>query len=498
MCFIRVSPISKNSETYAKMKRIFSFLAFVGSLTTIGAQAQISENFNTRTGAAATSQVKGFLQGKCWIFDGFDVNQGWTPALEGDGGMVSGSTATSTQKDGIYSPLVDVPGEVTVTFSYKIDNALTGGAHRWIKFYLTDGDKNVAGGWMDSVDITNKTANTVYVFNKKFWPVGSGSYRVYINYQGTGGNTHFAIDQLTISAPLYYPGGCNSAPVAVNDNLNGAANHSASGMVTGNDNDPNHENFDAYLVTNSTDGNVVLNTDGSFTFTPNPGFAGSFTTFKYRICDWGYSPQCSNDATVTLLFAPSSTLPVSLVDFKGLYQDEGNVELSWVTNFEQNSDRFDIERSLDGVKWEVAGSIKAQGSSGVKKSYVFMDKVSRSVANKKDLYYRLRQVDLDSKAALSKMLIVRVYNTHSLKMVSVSPNPAKNDIAVNVQLNEQSFIVMKIVNGNGAEMMRKSVKADAGSNSYLMDGTSNLKPGMYVLEVTINSKERMIVKLIKE
>jgi len=69
---------------------------------------------------------------------------------------------------------------------------------------------------------------------------------------------------------------------------------------------------------------------------------------------------------------------------------------------------------------------------------------------------------------------------------------------VNVQLNEESYIVMKVLNGSGGEMMRKSVKAGAGSNSYLMDGTSNLKPGMYVLEVTINSKERMIVKLIKE
>jgi hypothetical protein len=57
---------------------------------------------------------------------------------------------------------------------------------------------------------------------------------------------------------------------------------------------------------------------------------------------------------------------------------------------------------------------------------------------------------------------------------------------------------MKVLNTSGAEVMRKSAKAGAGSNSYLMDGSANLKPGMYVLEVTINSKERMIVKLIKE
>ena len=150
------------------------------------------------------------------------------------------------------------------------------------------------------------------------------------------------------------------------------------------------------------------------------------------------------------------------------------------------------------MKWEVVGTIKTGGNSTVKKAYDFIDKVGRNTVAKKDIYYRLKQVDLDARVALSKILIVRVYNTRSLKMVSVSPNPAKNDIAVNVQLNEDSYIVMKVLNASGAEVMRKSAKAGVGSNSYLMDGSANLKPGMYVLEVTINSKERMIVKLIKE
>ena len=479
------------------MKRNFTLLVSAWILASLGVQAQVSENFNSRTGVT-TAQVKGHLQGKCWIFDGFDVNDSWTPGIEGDGAMVSGTGATGTQAIGIYSPVVDIPGEVTVSFKYKFSGTLTGGARRWIKFYLTDAEKNIAGGWMDSVEITGVITSTVYTFNKQFSLLGSGPYRVYINYQGTGGSTRIAIDQLNISAPLYYPGGCNSAPVAVNDNISGAANHSASGQVTTNDSDPNFESFDAYLTENSPNGNVALNTDGTFTFTPNPGFSGTSTTFKYRVCDFGYVQQCSNEAIVTISFAPSSTLPVSLVDFKGLYKDEGNVEVSWVTNFESNSDRFEVERSLDGVKWEMVGTLKAQGTSSVKKSYVFIDQVSRNVANKKDLYYRLKQIDLDTRVAISKILIVRVYNTHSLKMVSVSPNPAKNDIAVNVQLNEESFIVMKVLNSTGAEVMRKSAKAGAGSNSYLMDGSSNLKPGMYVLEVTINSKERMIVKLIKE
>jgi hypothetical protein len=181
-----------------------------------------------------------------------------------------------------------------------------------------------------------------------------------------------------------------------------------------------------------------------------------------------------------------------------LYRDNGNVEISWVTTFEVNSDRFEIERSLDGEKWTVVGEVKAQGNSTIETAYKFIDEAGRDRANKKDLYYRLRQIDKDNTVSLSKILIVRVYNTRTLKMVSVTPNPAKNDISVNIQLNEDAFVSMKVLNAGGAMMLNKSLKVSAGANTFILDGTSKLKPGLYVLEVIINSKERMIVKLIKE
>jgi hypothetical protein len=153
---------------------------------------------------------------------------------------------------------------------------------------------------------------------------------------------------------------------------------------------------------------------------------------------------------------------------------------------------------LDGIRWETVGALKAQGTSTVKTNYSFNDQVSRNTANKKDLYYRLKMADLDNKTSLSRILVVRVYNTRSTKMISVSPNPAKNDINATLQLNESSMVVMKIVNSTGVEMQRKTLKLEKGINSILMEGTSRLNPGLYFLEVIINSNERMIVKLIKE
>jgi hypothetical protein len=463
-------------------------------LLSLGVFAQTSDNFNSRTGVT-TAQVKAHLQGKCWKFPGFDVNTGWTPGIEGDGAMVSGSSATQNQISGIYTPVLNLPGVLNVKFTWQFKGNMTGSVRRWFKIYITDPNDNIIDK-LDSVEVSG-SQTTTYSYDNWFSTV-QGPYKIYICYQGKNGNVRIAFDELVISAPLYYPSGCNTSPLAVNDLVAGIANRNASGDVTPNDSDPNGDNFSAYLVTNSTDGNVTLNANGSFTFSPNAGFTGASTTFTYRICDNGFPSMCSNEATVTLNFPTSGSLPVSLTEFKGLYRDNGKVELSWVTTFEQNSDRFDVERSLDGEKWSLVGTVKAQGISQNKTNYDFVDDAGRDRVNKKDLYYRLKQVDKDGKVALSRILVVRVYNTRTLKMVSVTPNPAKNDINVNVQLNENAMVSMKVINASGAAVLTKTAKVTAGTNTFIIEGSSNLKPGMYLLEVIINSKERMIVKLIKE
>jgi hypothetical protein len=477
------------------MKRNFTWVS-AWILLSLGVSAQTGDNFNSRPGYT-TSQVKGYLQERCWQFPGFDVNQGsWTPAMEGDGAMVSGQSATPTQISGIYSPVLNLPGVLHVQFNWQYKGNVGTQVRRWFKIYVTDPDNNNIDR-LDSVEITGVGQNTTYSYDNYFSTV-QGPHKIYICYQGKNGNVRLAIDELSISAPLYYAGGCNAAPVAVQDHIAGSANHQASGSVIPNDSDPDNDAFTAYMVTNSPDGNVVLNADGSFTFTPNAGFAGNTTSFTYRICDNGFPSLCSEETTAQINFPVSGSLPISLMEFKGLYRDNGKVELSWLTNFEQNSDRFDIERSLNGEKWTVVGTVKAQGNSSIKTSYEFIDDAGRDRANKRDLYYRLRQVDKDGKVSVSRILVVRVYNTRTLKMVSVTPNPAKNDINVNVQLNENAFVSMKVLNANGAQVISKSLKVSAGSNTFALEGSSKLKPGMYVLEVIINSKERMIVKLIKE
>jgi stage V sporulation protein SpoVS len=473
------------------MKRNLFIFVSTCLLVVQTASSQVIENFNTRNNIALT-KLKGYLQNHCWTISGFDISRS---GPEENGSLISGTETMMTEHSGIYTPVLDVPDHMDISFTWQFNQPIQQGARRWLKIFLTDGNNTIVTR-LDSFECSGITASTSYTYKKSFTGIHAGIYKVFLNYQGTGGNAAIAIDQLAISAPLHYVDGCNSSPVAVNDQINGLPNRTAWGLVTSNDSDADRDGVKAYLLTNSPDGQVTLQADGNFTFTPRPGFSGNSTSFVYKLCDNGWGTRlCSENATVKIHF-PSE--PVSLNDLAGLYNDGGQVSINWVTNYELNSNRFEIERSIDGRKWQTAGTVKAQGTSIVKRKYEFIDEVGRNKALKKDLYYRLKQIDDSGKEMVSRLLVVRVYNTPVVKMVSVTPNPAKNDIAVTTQLNQSSFVAMKILNADGAIVMNKALKANAGANSFIMEGSSHLQPGLYMLDVTVNSKERMMVKLIKE
>lgn len=92
----------------------------------------------------------------------------------------------------------------------------------------------------------------------------------------------------------------NNPPVAVNDFNNTLVDVPVSGNVITNDWDPDGDNLTVTTtpVSGPSNGSVTLNPDGSYTYTPNPGFEGE-DSFVYTVCDDGVPPLC-DDALVTI------------------------------------------------------------------------------------------------------------------------------------------------------------------------------------------------------
>ncbi len=100
----------------------------------------------------------------------------------------------------------------------------------------------------------------------------------------------------------------NDAPIAGDDTATTEDGTPVSGDVTPNDYDPDGDNLTVNTTptTDPTNGTVVINSDGTYTYTPTGGFTGE-DTFTYEICDDGLPQECTT-ATVTITVNPSGEL----------------------------------------------------------------------------------------------------------------------------------------------------------------------------------------------
>ncbi len=468
-------------------------LTGAGSVTPVKKNAT-AENFNSRNGIPV-KQVKASLQNACWTFHHFDINHnGWNPGIEGDGAMVSNGAVSPQGNSGIYTPLLDVGEELNISFDYTFDNNFSDYTRRWMRICLVNpADQHMQ--LLETVEFDGVNAIRKKNYSTLFSNLTPGSYRLALIYGGSGGAARIAVDGLSVSAPTKYAGGCNIPPAATAEEITGTANRTASAMLL----DPAGDNkkLVAFLIKGSPDGRIDLQKDGSLNFTPAQGFSGNSTSFVYKVCEEEATGLCSENRTTRIHF-PELPTPAGLLDFSGIYKQNGNVELLWTVSNAHNNGHFEVERMIDGKAWEKAGVVKTTTGATGKKSYVYTDKLNRQAALKKDLYYRLKQVEQDGSAAMSRLLIVRIYNTKILSTISVTPDPDKNDIGVNVQLHENSYVSMRVLNDNGESVIHRSLEAHSGVNNFMIDGSSDLAAGPYLLEVIVNSKERMQVKLLKE
>ncbi len=113
-----------------------------------------------------------------------------------------------------------------------------------------------------------------------------------------------------------------------------------------------------------------------------------------------------------------SVVPVRLVSFTA-DENGGYVKLNWNVEAELNLDRYEVERSKDGITFYGITTI----SPGLN-FYGFTDNVNGIDAD--DFYYRLKMIDRDGKINYSNILPVRTKR----KTITISPNPASDYIFI--------------------------------------------------------------------
>jgi len=108
----------------------------------------------------------------------------------------------------------------------------------------------------------------------------------------------------------------NDPPVAVDDNATTNEDTPVNISILNNDSDPDGliDPATVAITVNPVHGTVVVNPNGTITYTPNADYYGN-DTLRYRVCDNGVPPPVLCDtATVYIVVVPVNDPPVALPD----------------------------------------------------------------------------------------------------------------------------------------------------------------------------------------
>jgi len=230
------------------------------------------------------------------------------------------------------TPVNDAPVAVNDTQSVNEDTTLSVAAPG-----VLANDSDAEGDPFTAVQVTGPTNGALSLL-----PNGSFTYTPGTNFNGVDSFTYQAkgpgqaLSNLATVKITVTP--VNDAPVAANDvysvDEDDVLTTATLNGVLANDTDVDVDPLTAVLASGPASGTLILDANGSFTYTPNLNFNGT-DSFSYRARD--PSLALSNLATVTITVNPVSLLKVTRLEFK-----DGKLRIEGVA--QQNA-----EITLDGV-----------------------------------------------------------------------------------------------------------------------------------------------------
>lgn len=169
-------------------------------------------------------------------------------------------------------------------------------------------------------------------------------------------------------------------------------------------------------------------------------------------------------------------LPITLSYFKAELLDT-QIRLSWETLTEENFDYFEIQRSGNGLDFEVIGTVEGHGFSSDPHQYTFADHSPVIGWN----FFRLRAIDFDGTYEVFE--VIKVENKPDFSTVRLYPNPGNGEF-INISIPEkllsgQQSVNLTVVDVNGALLLQQEVTSSQISAPF----QNTLAPGLYIVSL---------------
>ncbi|MEI6596240.1 MAG: T9SS type A sorting domain-containing protein [Bacteroidota bacterium] len=209
----------------------------------------------------------------------------------------------------------------------------------------------------------------------------------------------------------------------------------------------------------------------------------SNTIHLFENTTYSFTIQSSIIATFGLsrfriIISDNNSLPVAFGKFEAT-KNQKQVQLNWNTLTENNSSRFEIERSNDQGGFLSIGVLEAKGNSSTLTNYQFIDaQPSFSTIN----YYRIKQIDLNGNYTYSNIRDISflLYPSINSTNISLYPNPAKDKLSISSSqvIKGDCKIYLYSVNGN---LVKQFQAIQSTSNEFEINLTG-ISEGFYFIK----------------
>jgi len=182
--------------------------------------------------------------------------------------------------------------------------------------------------------------------------------------------------------------------------------------------------------------------------------------------------------TGTGTFGGNVVLGVKLSTFSAKAGSHG-VDVHWATSSEENSSRFVLERSSNGVDFTFVREVKSKGAS----SYIVTDNSPAAGTN----YYRLVQYDLNGTST-----IYGPVSAKSSLVLSSSLNVYPNPTSGSINFSTQGFYgkVNVVLTDSQGRIVYQEAIPGISSETHKITPKQALASGCYLLQVSGNSGKR--------
>ncbi len=209
---------------------------------------------------------------------------------------------------------------------------------------------------------------------------------------------------------------------------------------------------------------------------PPVGFCSSGRCLTFEFHASGVVNRAGWEAALQIVNAGCVLLPLQLLHFEAKAAQH-HVDIEWTVSSEQINDLYHVERSTDGIDWEIVNTVETNQKQASVVEHHYRDMSPLEGLS----YYRLRQID--HSGTLSFSTVEAVERATKSNTLTVFPNPSQGQI----QIGAHKLGTIRIQNTMGQDCT-SSVTIDYINQQKARIDLRRLSAGIYILRSSSGSR----------